>query len=99
MIRTLPKDVIYMLFLRKRLFLDTDAIEFARIKDILEKNGIKYEVKTTVSENFLSRKFNSAAAVHWRRPYSDFSTQTYLYYIYVKPSDYKKAKALAFSKQ
>ena len=87
-----------LFFLRKQLFLDTNAMEFARIKDILTENGIKYEVKTTVSENFLSRKFNSAAAVHWRRPCSDFSNQTYLYYIYVKPSDYKKAKALAFSK-
>jgi len=87
-----------LFFLRKRLFLDTDAIEFARIKDILTENGIKYEIKTTVSENAASRKFISAAAVRWRRSYSDFSDQTYLYYIYVKPSDFKKAKALAFSK-
>lgn len=87
-----------MLFLRKRLFLDTNAIEFARIKDILAENGIPYEAKTTVSENAASRKFNSAAAVHWRRPYSEFSSQTYLYYIYVKPSDYRKAKTLAYSK-
>lgn len=87
-----------LFFLRKQLFLDTNAIEFARIKDILAKNGIKYEVKTTVSENAATRKFNSAAADHLRQPYSNFSTQTYVYYIYVKASDYKKAKALAFSK-
>ena len=87
-----------MLFLKKQLFLDTNAVEFARIKDILTENGIQYEAKTTVSENAASRKFNSAAASHWWRSYSDFSAQTYLYYIYVKPSDYKKAKALAYSK-
>lgn len=87
-----------LFFLRKRLFLDTNAIEFARIKAILTENGIRYDVKTTIGENAASRKFNSAAAAHWWRSYSDFSTQTYLYYIYVKPSDYKKAKALAYSK-
>lgn len=88
-----------MLFFRKRLFLDTDAMEFARIKDVLEQNGIRYEVKTTVGENVLTRRFNSAAAAHLWQPYSKMSAQTYVYYIYVKASDYKKAKALAYSKQ
>lgn len=87
-----------MLFFRKRIFLDTNAMEFARIKALLQENGIKYEVKTTVSEGVLARQFNAAAAVHIRQGYSNFSTQTYVYSIYVKPSDFKKAKALAFSK-
>ena len=86
------------LFRRKRLFLDTDAMEFARIKDVLDRNGIPYEVKTTVSENAMTRKFNSAAAAHLRYSYSNFATQSYVYYIYVKPADYQKAKALAYSK-
>lgn len=88
-----------LFFLKKRLFLDTNAMEFARIKDILAQNGIKYEAKTTVSENVLARNFNSAAAVHIRQPYSSVSTQTYLYAIYVRSSDYEKAKALAFSRK
>ena len=90
-----------MLFLRKRLFLDTDAMAFARVKDILAQNGIKFEVKTTCSENVLSRKFNSAAVAHYRQAFSfsDVSNPTYIYYIYVKPSDFKKAKMLAFSKK
>ena len=88
-----------LFFQRKRLFLDTNAMEFARIKAILAENGIKYEVKTTVSENALTRKFNSAAAAHLRQAYSNFSTQTYVYYIYVKKSDYEKARALAYSKK
>ena len=46
-----------MILLRKRLFLDTDAAEFARIKDILAQNGIKFDVKTTCSENLIARKF------------------------------------------
>jgi len=88
-----------MLFFRKRLFLDTNAMEFARIKDILKRNGIKYDVKTTCSENLISRRFNAAAAAHLRQSYSMFSAQNYVYYIYVKRSDYKKAKALAYSKK
>lgn len=88
-----------LFFMRKRLFLDTNAMEFARIKDILAQNGIKFEVNTTVSENAMTRKFNSAAAAHLRQNYSAFSTQTYLYMIYVKRSDYEKAKALAYSKK
>ena len=85
-----------MIFLRKRLFLDTNAVEFARIKDILARNGIQYDVKTTVSENAMTRKFNSAAAAHLRQSYSDFSTQVYLYHIYVKRSDYERAKAVVY---
>jgi hypothetical protein len=56
-------------------------------------------VKTTVSETAASRKFNSAAAAHLRQPYSMLSTQSYVYYIYVRRSDYQKAKALAYSKK
>ena len=86
-----------LFFMRKRLFLDTNAMEFARIKAVLSQNGIRYEVKTTVGENVLARNFNSAAAAHIREPYSKVSTQTYLYTIYVRSSDYEKAKALAYS--
>lgn len=84
---------------RKRLFLDTNAMEFARIKAVLAENGIKYEVTTKVSENAMTRKFNSAAAAHLRQAYSNFATQSYIYYIYVRPRDYEKAKALAYSKK
>ena len=87
-----------LFFLRKRLFLDTDAMEFARIKALLAENGIRYEVKTTISENAMTRKFNAAAAAHTRQGYSVFSTQSYVYYIYVRKSDYERAKALAYSK-
>ena len=88
-----------LFFMRKLLFLDTDAVEFARIKDVLSTNRIKFDVKTTVSETAASRKFNSAAAAHLRQPYSMLSTQSYVYYIYVRRSDYQKAKALAYSKK
>jgi hypothetical protein len=74
-------------------------MEFARIKATLQKNGIKYDAKTTCSENLIARRFNAAAAARFVQPYSAASVQTYIYYIYVKPSDYKKAKELAYSKK
>lgn len=88
-----------MLLFRKRIFLDTNAMEFARIKALLKENGIRCEVKTTVSEGVLARQFNAAASANTWQGYSRFSTQSYVYSIYVKPSDVKKAKALAYSKK
>ena len=67
-----------MFILRKRLMMDTDPQELARVKQILDKNGIKYEVKTTVSDNVLSRSFNAKAAETVRTTYSAMETQTYL---------------------
>lgn len=87
-----------MLLLRKRIFLDTNAMEFARIKALLAQNGIKYEVKTTMSDNVLSRQFNAVAAAHLREAYDKFSAQVYVYSIYVRPADYHKARALSYSK-
>lgn len=87
-----------MFLFRKRIFLDTNAMEFARIKALLQENGIKYEVKTAVSEGVLARQFNAAASARTWQGYSNFSTQSYVYSIYVRHSDFKRAKALACSK-
>lgn len=87
-----------MLIFRKRLMMDTDAQELARVKQILDKNGIKHEVKTTVSDNVLTRSFNAKAAETLRTSYSAMETQTYLYQLFVKPGDYAKAKNLAYGK-
>lgn len=87
-----------MFILRKRLMMDTDPQELARVKQILDKNGIKYEVKTTVSDNVLSRSFNAKAAETVRTTYSAMETQTYLYQLFVKPSDYARASGLVYGK-
>ncbi len=88
-----------LFFQKKKLFVGSDAMEFARVKSVLEQNHIQYDVKTTATENVLSRNFNAKAAERMFQPYSKFSVQSFLYTIYVKKSDYAKAYELAFSKK
>ena len=83
-----------MLLFPKKLLLDTDPMELARVKAILGQNGIPYEVKTTVADNVLSRNFNAAASMNWRTGYSDMAQQSYLYHLSVARKDYGRAKAL-----
>lgn len=85
-----------MIIFRKRLMLDTDPQELARIKLILDENGIKYDVSTTVSENANTRRFNAAAAVQVRGGYSAMSSQSYIYRLYVRVRDYGRAKNLVY---
>ena len=87
-----------MLILRKRLMMDTDPRELARVKQILDNNGIRYEVKTTVSDNVLSRSFNAKAAETVRTTYSTMASQAYLYQLFVKPGDYGKARKAVYGK-
>lgn len=84
-----------MIILRKRLLLDTDPAELARVKLILDKHQIEYHVKTTVSENANSRRFSSAAAARYVTDYSAAASQSYVYWLYVKRRDYARAKSLA----
>jgi len=79
---------------RKQLLVDTDSRELMRVKQILDANGIAYEVKTTTSDNVLSRNFNAKAAAHLYRSYSDMAQQSYVYFLYVRRRDHKKAQAL-----
>ena len=87
-----------MFILRKRLMIDTNAQELARVKTVLDKNGIKYEVKTTVTDNVLSRSFNAKAAATHRTAYSAMDTQSYIYQLFVKPGDHAKARKAAYGK-
>ena len=85
-----------MIIFRKRLLLDTDPQELARVKLILDKNNIRYDVSTTVSENANARRFNAAAAAQVRGGYSDMSRQTYIYRLYVRIGDYARARKLVY---
>lgn len=87
-----------MFILRKRLMMDTDSQELARVKLILGRNGIPYEVKTTVSENVISRGFNAKAAQKMWRRYSEMSNQSYVYQLFVKPGDHARARKLVYGK-
>ena len=87
-----------MLLFPKQLLLDSDPMELARVKAILDKNGIPYEVKTTVSDNVLSRSFNAAAAAQVRFGYSDMARQSYVYRLSVARKNYAQARKLAYGK-
>lgn len=87
-----------MILFGKRLMMDTDPKELARVKQILDQNGMEYHVKTTVSDNVMSRSFNAKAAEHIRTSYSAMQTQTYLYQLFVKRRDYARAKKLSYGK-
>ena len=87
---------MFFYFNKKRLLMDNDPTELARVKLILDNNGIRYGVKTTLSDNAMSRSFNAAAAQRYVTKYSDASNQTYLYQLFVRHKDYKKAKRLCF---
>lgn len=79
---------------RKQLLVDTSAQELMRARQILDAGGIAYEVKTTTSDNVLSRNFNAKAASHLYRAYSDMERQSYVYYLYVRRRDFKTAQVL-----
>ena len=80
-----------MLF-RKRVLLDSDPQELARVKTLLKQAGIKFDVKTTVSDNVLSRNFNAVAAKKLNYAYSATENHSYLYQVFVSPGDYAAAK-------
>ena len=84
-----------MILFRRQLVLDTDPQEIARVKLLLDKAGIPYETKTTVSDNAMSRSFNAAAAIQVRQGYSSMDTQCYVYKLYVPAKDYDRAKKIA----
>lgn len=85
-----------MLLFPRQLLLDTDPQELARVKLILDRNKIPYEVKTTVSDNAMSRRFNAAAAMQVRTGYSAMDTQSYVYRLYVARKHHAQARKLAY---
>lgn len=79
---------------RKRVLLDTDPRELARVKSCLDRAGIPYEVKTTMADNVLSRNVNAAASMRYVTTYSATQNQMYLYQVFVRRKDYAAAKKI-----
>ena len=77
---------------RKRILLDSDPQELARVKTLLDQAGISYEVKTTTSDNVLSRNVNAATSMRYVTTYSASQNQMYLYQVFVRRKDYEAAK-------
>ena len=83
---------------RELLFQGTDAEEAARIWSTLEKNGIKYEMKTKTGSDPMERRLKQHANMNFMAggvpaSYMD-EHKNYLYLIYVHKNDLEKAKEL-----
>ncbi len=85
-------------FNRVLLFQGTDAEEAARIWSMLEKNGIKYEMKTKTGTDPMERQLKQRANMNYMAggvPASYMNEhKNYLYLIYVHKNDLAKAKEL-----
>jgi len=77
-------------FNRVELFTTFDLSEQARVRDILATNGIDYKIKTV---DAVSRAYPSYG-IGRKNSFSINDQARVQYYIYIKSSDYDKAKQL-----
>lgn len=78
------------IFNQKKLFIDSDPIELARVKSLLNKSNIKYSVKTVTSRGAMGRRID--VGIYSRNLQSYGAELTHVYYLYVRKKDYIKAK-------
>lgn len=83
----------------KEVYVGTSLTKISELKDILLKNKIQYKIKTISNEdsNFsiFTMFFNSGRRA--KGSYGVQSEYAKTYYLYVKKSDYDKAKYLLFT--
>lgn len=92
------KRFMVMFLNRKRLLVDMSQVECNRVKVILKSADIEYQYVTAKSAPLSSLQSDVAAGSRYALPYSrNENNITYVYYIYVKRKDYKRAKKLAYS--
>jgi len=86
-----------LIFNRRKLLIDISQVECNRVKQILKEANIEYFYKTVKSAPNASRFGDVTAQSRYAMSYSTKRDNTsFVYYIFVKRSDYKKAKTLAF---
>jgi hypothetical protein len=84
-----------MYFFMKKLIIDTSAEEIAKVTTTLEQNNLKYEIRTirtrgTVGSAIDARSYAQANIAM----YKGASQPGFVYYVYVKPKDYERARIL-----
>jgi hypothetical protein len=88
------KDLLVLIpFLRKRLLIETDPIEIARVTEILNKAAINYQIKTVVSRGAIGRAIDVQMFAHYRQAGYDKILQ-HVYIIHVLKKDFQKANIL-----
>ena len=86
-------------FFKKRLVVDTNNESITKVIAILEKNKIKYELRTTRSRGSVGSRLDALAYARSNIAMYKGSTQPdFVYMIYVKRRNYAQAKRLISTK-
>jgi hypothetical protein len=80
---------------KKKLAIDTSAEEIRRTTTILEKNNIKYEIRTTRTRGVIGSAFDAQSYARGNiAMYKGASQPSFIYSVYVKAKDYDRARKL-----
>ncbi|MDF2537938.1 MAG: hypothetical protein K0S76_959 [Herbinix sp.] len=90
-------DIMITIFNRKRLLIDISQVECNRVKQILKTENIEYYYKTVLNSPMMSRRMDVSAQAKNAFAYREKRDHTqFVYYIYVKRKDHKRARKLAY---
>ena len=79
----------------KKLAVDTSAEEIRRTTTILEKNNLKYEIRTTRTRGTIGSALDARSYANANLAmYKGASQPSFIYSVYVKPKDYDRARKL-----
>jgi hypothetical protein len=82
---------------KKRLAIDTSSEAIRRMTDILEENGIKYEIRTIRSRGSIGTALDAQAYARGNLAmYKGSSQPSMVYQLYVDRKDFERAKDLIF---
>lgn len=87
-----------LILLGKRLLADTSSQEAARVRLILDREGIPYRQRTLMIQHSAMRAANTAAYAKANLPVAstDRQQQGYVYIVTVRRRDYDRARRVAF---
>jgi hypothetical protein len=86
-------------FLKKRILVDTNNESVTKALAVLEKHHIKYDVRTIRSRGVLGTAMDAGSYARSNiAMYKESSQPGFVYMVYVKRSDYLKAKHLIGTK-
>jgi hypothetical protein len=79
-------------FNKKILVTESNPIELARVRELLNNVEIPYAEKTVTSRGSIGRNIDSNIRSDFNQAYS--SNLTYINYLYVRKKDYVSAKSI-----
>ena len=93
----LPQFLMLIPFLKK-LMVDTSAEAVHKACKILEENGIQYRIQTLFMRGIINRGLESSAFMRFNVSRDKWGSRTTTSYaLYVRRTDYEKARALTGS--